>query len=107
MKGVKIVVLMVLVVMLGIGIAFALQQEASAAKGKALFNDPKLGATGKTCNTCHPDGKGLEKTGAKNNLEKTLNACITTPLKGKALDVKSVEMQSLVLYIKSLGLKNQ
>ncbi|MGO9613488.1 MAG: hypothetical protein ACLPX5_10685 [Dissulfurispiraceae bacterium] len=37
-------------------------------KGKALFNDPKLGGgtSGKSCNTCHPVGKGLEGVGEKN-----------------------------------------
>ncbi|MGE5174464.1 MAG: c-type cytochrome [Betaproteobacteria bacterium] len=105
MKCVTVVVILALVVAFGAGIAFASSQEASAEKGKALFNDPKLGTSGKSCNTCHPDGKGLEKAGAKSDLESTINGCITIPLKGKALDVKSVEMQSLVLYIKSLGSK--
>lgn len=98
-------VLVLFVTVLGVGMAFAAQDEATVDKGKALFNDPKLGASGKTCNTCHAEGKGLEKAGAKGDLDKTINACITMPLKGKALDAKSVEMQSLILYIKSVGEK--
>ena len=105
MKKLKLVVLVTLVSLLGSGVLFAMQREPSVEKGKALFNDVKLGTSGKTCNTCHPGGKGLEQAGGKANLTETINACITTPLKGKALDVKSVEMQSLVLYIKSLGKK--
>lgn len=84
-------------------------------KGKALFNDPKLGTNNSTCNTCHPDGKGLEKAGAKgkkewktpggvqNSLEDAINMCITMALKGKALDKNSQEMNDLVAYIQSLG----
>jgi len=102
MKDVKIAGLMILAVMISVGIAFA-AQEVSAAKGKALFNDPNLGTTGKSCNDCHPGGKGAEKAAAKNDIERIVNGCITHSIKGKALDVKSVEMQSIVLYIKSLG----
>lgn len=86
-------------------------------KGKAMFNDPKLGTNGSTCNTCHPGGKGLEKAGeqgkkewrtpggAQKSLEDAVNICITAALKGKALDKKSQGMQDLVAYIKSLGSK--
>ncbi len=105
MKRATITVVLVLAATLEVGIVFAASQEATVEKGKTLFNDPKLGTNGKSCNTCHPNGKGLEKAGVKSDLESTINGCITIPLKGKALDPKSVEMQSLVLYIKSLGEK--
>ncbi len=104
MKGFKTVVFVV-AVLLGTGIALAAQHEASVEKGKALFNDPKLGTTGKSCNDCHPNGKGAEKAAPKKDIENIVNGCITHSIKGKALDSKSVEMQSLVLYIKSLGEK--
>jgi len=102
MKAHKLVVLVVLVLVLGSGFVFAASHEATIDKGKALFNDPKLGTVGKSCNTCHKDGKGMEKAAAKKDLEDTVNACITGALKGKELDVKSVEMQSLLLFMKSL-----
>jgi cytochrome c peroxidase len=102
MEGVKAVVLVLFTVLLGTSMAIAMQQEASVEKGKALFNDPKLGTTGKSCNDCHPGGKGAEKAAAKNDIDRIVNACITHSIKGKALEVKSVEMQSIVLYIKSL-----
>lgn len=105
MKPVLIALLIVLAAVLTTGMSGAKQHEASVDMGKALFNDAKLGTSGKTCGSCHADGKGLEKAGASADLEKTINACITTPLKGTALDAKSVEMKSLVLYIKSLGEK--
>jgi len=106
MKRVSVPIMVVLLTLFVISIAIAaIPQEASLDKGKALFNDPKLGTTGKSCNSCHPDGKGLDKAGEKSNLENILNSCITKGLKGKAVDVKSVEMQSLVLYVKSFGAK--
>ena len=107
MKAIKFVVLVVLVVAFGTGIVFAASQEATIDKGKTLFNDPNLGKSGKSCNTCHKDGKGLEKVTAIKNLEDTVNSCITGALKGKTLDVKSADMQSLVLYIKSFAASNK
>ncbi len=90
-----------------LGIAAA-DQTGSIDKGKAMFNDPKLGTNGKTCNDCHLNGKGLENAASKQNLEQILNGCITQGLKGKPLDVKSPEMESLVSYVKSFsGAKKQ
>lgn len=86
-------------------------------RGKALFNDPKFagGTTGKSCNSCHPGGKGLEKAAEKKefmimgktakSLEEAVNLCIEMALKGKAIDVKSKEMADIVAYIKSIGKK--
>jgi len=90
---------------------------ADIEKGKALFNDPKFagGTSGKSCNTCHPNGKGLENAGTKkkfgimgqkqNSLEEAVNFCIVNANKGKAIDVKSEDMKNIVAYIKSLGKK--
>ena len=113
MKALKFVALVVLTFVFGSGLVFAASQEATIDKGKAqeatldkglaLFNDPKLGTIGKSCNTCHKNGKNMEKAAAKKELEATINACITGALKGKALDAKSADMQSLVLYIKSFS----
>jgi len=103
MKVYVFFIAMVLTIMLCFGTSFAMQHEASVQQGKALFSDPKLGTNGKTCFTCHANGKGLEQAGAKSELADTINMCITNPLKGKALGTTSSEMQSLILYIKSLG----
>ena len=105
MKAIRIVMVVVLALSVGVAMAFATQHDASVEKGKALFNDPKLGTTGKSCNDCHTDGKGLDKAGEKNNLEQIINGCITELLKGKALDPKSAEMRSMVLYVKSFSQK--
>jgi cytochrome c peroxidase len=104
MKSVRTAVLIILSFSLVAGIAFAADQ-ASAEKGKALFNDPKLGTTGQSCNDCHPNGKGADKAAAKKDIDRIVNSCITHSIKGQTLDAKSMEMQSLVMYIKSLGEK--
>lgn len=89
--------------LLAAGTVMAMQHESSADKGKALFNDPALGTNGKTCNDCHKDGAGLGQAGARQDIEKVVNRCIQAALKGKALEPGSAAMQSLVLYLKSLG----
>jgi len=83
--------------------------------GKTLFNDPKFGngTNGKSCNSCHPNGKGLEQAGKKtsftimgknqNSLEEAVNFCIENALMGKAIDPQSQDMKDIVAYIKSLG----
>ncbi|BCB95581.1 hypothetical protein JZK55_05030 [Dissulfurispira thermophila] len=113
MKAMRIAIL----TMLAIGLVFSGVFAADVAKGKALFNDPKLGGgtSGKSCNSCHPDGKGL--TGGKKeyvtpapggkkkihkNLEGAVNWCIEMALKGKAIDPKGGDMANLVAYINSL-----
>lgn len=92
---------------------FAMHHTAEE-RGKALFNDPKFGGAtaGRSCGTCHPDGKGLLGVGEKKmwktpggefkTLEDAVNICITMALKGKALDVKSEQMKDIVSYLKSL-----
>jgi cytochrome c len=91
------------------------EADGSIAKGKALFNDPKFGSgtSGMSCNSCHPNGRGLEKSGAKSkfnimgatqsSLEEAVNICIVRPLKGAAIDPESQDMKDIVSYIKSLG----
>ena len=83
-----------------------MKEKASAGgnveRGKQLFADPKLGGStnDKSCNTCHPGGKGLEK--AETNLEGMIQACIQKALEGKPLAADSQEMKDIVAYIKSL-----
>jgi cytochrome c553 len=75
------------------------------AKGKVVFDDTRLGgaSSGISCNTCHPDGKGLEKAAERKDLERFVNLCIENAVKGKAIDPKSDDMANLVAYIKSLN----
>ena len=75
-----------------------------SARGKILFSDPKFaGGTAKvSCNTCHPNGKGLENAGDGTDLAKIINTCLVNANKGKAIDPKSADMADMIAYIKSL-----
>lgn len=110
----------VLVVVLVMGLSLTLvagtgyTEEGNVERGKTLFNDPTLGGgtTGKSCNSCHPGGRGLEKAADKEefkilgetlkSLEDAVNLCIEMALKGKAIDPESQDMADIVAYIKSL-----
>jgi cytochrome c len=114
MKLFRLVLVSLFVLSLGLTFAFA---AGDVENGKKLFNDPKFagGTAGKSCNSCHPDGKGLEKSGTKKkfggmfakakNLQEVVNMCIMNPMKGKPIDPKSKEMADIVAYIKSLAPK--
>lgn len=116
MKVLKIVLLSMIALGLLFSGAFA-AKHLPEERGKALFNDPKFagGTAGKSCNSCHPGGKGLEKAADKKefmimgktvkSLEEAVNLCIEMANKGKAIDVKSQEMADIVAYIKSLAKK--
>lgn len=107
-----LMVLLLLVVAFSFTVVLAAQQTLED-KGKEHFNNPVFAGGKKSCNTCHPDGRGLEGAGAKTafsimggeqgSLEDAVNVCIVNANKGTALDVNSMEMQELVVYIKSLG----
>jgi cytochrome c5 len=116
MKSIKIIAAVVVVVFAASSLVIA-KHHTAEERGKALFNDVKLGGgtEGRSCNTCHPDGKGLLGVGDKiswknpggefKTLEEAVNICIVMALKGKALDVKSDQMTDLVSYLKTLKAK--
>jgi len=111
MKILKTVLL--LIAAYGMILSFAHAAD-DAAKGKASFNDTMFaGATsGKSCNSCHPNGKGLENAGEKHefrimggtqkSLEEVVNVCIENATQGKAIDPSLEQMTDIVAYIKSL-----
>ena len=85
--------------------SFSVQgEDATAQLGKKLFNDPTLGGSSNpnSCSFCHPNGKGLETAGSITNIGEMINRCIEKALQGNKIDNDSVEMKSLILYIKSL-----
>jgi hypothetical protein len=108
MKLLKIIALISIAMLLASAVLAA--HHTPEDRGKTLFNDPKLGGgtSGKSCGTCHPDGKGLEGVSSKKEwkgfktLEEAANMCITKALQGKALDAKSEQMKDLVSYLKSI-----
>jgi len=77
----------------------------SIERGKQLFADTRLGTSGKSCASCHPGGARLEEVGASSDKEltATINSCIKGPLEGTQLGPESVEMKSLLLYLRSLA----
>ncbi len=113
MKYIKVLLLSTIAVALVFSFASA---AGNVEKGKALFNDSKaFNAPGeKSCSSCHPDGKGLEKAGAEGKktwtnpggtwlaLEDANNVCIMLANKGKSIDPMSEDMKDLVAFIKSL-----
>ncbi len=98
--------LTVLAVIAFAGITFA----GNADNGKSLFNNPALGSNGRTCSSCHRDGKGINGTKSVfriigrefNDPADAINFCLKIALKGNPLQKESQEMQDLVAYIKSL-----
>jgi cytochrome c len=91
--------------------------EGDVERGKSLFHDSTLGGSknDKSCNSCHYNGSGLEKSAIKKyeifmnlkvkSLEDVINICIERPLAGQALDKNSQKMKDIVAYIKSRGEK--
>ena len=76
----------------------------SADRGKELFNSTALGTNGKSCASCHLEGKGLQEAALYDTakLEKITNKCISVALKGHTLPTGSSDLASLVMYLKSL-----
>jgi len=101
MKALKIALFSAISLSLIFSLAIA---AGNVEKGKALFKDPKLGGgtAGMSCNSCHADGKGLEKAADMKGLEKQVNLCIKNALKGKGIDPKSADMADIIAYLKSL-----
>ncbi len=116
MKTLAIVIVCIIATGLLFTAAFA---GGDVEKGKTLFNDTEFaGATsGKSCNSCHPDGNGLERAADKkefnimgkkqNSLEEAVNLCIEMAIKGKSIDTASNQMMDIVAYIRSLGMKKK
>lgn len=96
--------------------SFSLALADEIARGKALYNDPKLGGgtRGKSCASCHPESSAARWLNKKEysimgnkakSIEEAVNICIKNAMGGKGLDAKSADMKALVAYIKSLSKK--
>ncbi len=79
-------------------------ESPSIETGRTLFESPQLGTSGRSCASCHPQGEGLADSIYLDETEliKTINLCIRKPLQGEPLDPASTEMDSLVMYLRSL-----
>jgi cytochrome c peroxidase len=70
--------------------------------GKTLFESTALGSTGRSCATCHPQGKGLSRVGdfSDAELKDIINACLRDALHAEMISVESQEMDSLLAYVR-------
>ncbi len=112
MKRSMVLVFISAIIAVTVAVAFA---AGNIEKGKVLFNDTSLGTNGKSCNTCHPDGSGIngQKGSFKimNNklstVEDAVNFCVKNALRGKPLPKDSQKMKDIVSYIKILDGKKK
>lgn len=74
-------------------------------RGREVFESTKLGTNGKSCASCHPGGRKLEwaATFDEGKLAGIANNCIEKALKGKPLDAAGIDMQSLIMYMKTFA----
>lgn len=79
----------------------------TVAMGEILFTSTTLGSNGKSCSSCHPGGKGLAEIGAYDDatLREMINFCIRDALKGKMFALESQELDSMLLYLRTLPQK--
>jgi hypothetical protein len=84
--------------------SFALSAD-NADRGKALFNDTRLGnnTSRMSCNSGHSNGSGLENAGDRKDLIQYVNSFIKNTRKGEPIDPMSQDMKDIVAYIKSLN----
>jgi cytochrome c553 len=111
-KIVFLIIILTLTLPLACTLAFA-EHLTPADRGKTHFNNPEFAGGKRACNSCHPNGRGLEGAGTKSSfaimggqqasLEEAVNMCIVNANKGNVLKVVATEMQEIVSYIKSLG----
>ena len=83
----------------------ALLDYLSYIQGRALFNDPSYGGSknDKSCNSCHPGGKGLMEAGKKErNLTDNIKRCINAALKGDAEEINDEYIRLVRVYIWAL-----
>ncbi len=95
-------------VFLGVTLLAATAQAAdppTVAQGEELFTSARLGTNGKSCAGCHPGGRGLEEatTFEPERLVRIVNQCIAKPLAGQPLAPDSADMQSLIMYLRTLA----
>lgn len=87
--------------------------EANLEQGLNLFttsNSIAENSSGKSCASCHLNGKGFSKTYSKSDfyyqgahmrgIQEAVNFCVVRNVKGKPLESNSDEMLSILEYIK-------
>jgi len=80
---------------------------ADISNGEKLFQSSDLGTNGKSCQTCHPNGKGLTDLSEYESivLQDTINTCIEKALKGKPFSEGAQELQDIEDYMRQFSKK--
>lgn len=70
--------------------------------GKILFESDKLGTKTRSCNSCHPQGKGLDMVGDFNDteLKDIIYTCLRDALGAETISTETQEMEALVSYVR-------
>ena len=72
-------------------------------EGKALFNNVSLGTNGKSCGTCHAEGKKpLDGSGVNNHVVAYIQYCYEHAIGGKKV-IAADKLEKIVVYIQSAG----
>ncbi|HBA87555.1 MAG TPA: cytochrome C [Geobacter sp.] len=75
--------------------------------GSEIFYGTSLSTNGKSCSTCHPNGRTLE--GSSNfkvtQLPMIINECIRNGLGGFPLLLDSKEMEDLIAFMQNLSVR--
>lgn len=89
------------VTLLAAASAFA-TEAPTLSLGKTLFESTELGNKGRSCSTCHPNGKGLDMVGDFNDaeLKDLINACLRDALGAEMISFESQEMEALLGYVR-------
>jgi cytochrome c peroxidase len=77
-------------------------ESPSLGLGKTLFESDQLGTKQRSCNSCHPQGKGLDLIGDYDDgeLKDIINACLRDALGTEMMSPDSQEMNALVGYVR-------
>lgn len=78
---------------------------ASLERGKNIFESSSLGTNGKSCSSCHPQGKKLDFVSKYDDgkLAGIVNNCIEKALAGQPMQIDSDDMKSLLTYLRSVA----
>jgi cytochrome c len=81
---------------------FSIFSPLKAETAEQLFHSTSLGSNGKSCATCHPQGKGLERIADYDDatLRDIINFCIRDALQGEMLPAEAAELRALGSYLR-------
>ncbi|MCF6238713.1 MAG: cytochrome-c peroxidase [Candidatus Marinimicrobia bacterium] len=101
----KLIIVVSILLMPGL-YAYAIETP-SLSLGKTLFESAALSTKGRSCATCHLQGKGLDMVGDLNDteLKDIINACLRDALGARMISSESQEMNALVGYVRKFQRK--